>query len=146
VTALNDLLALERDDSVPLFYVQEPDGRRDWAEIDRQVVLFRVMRMAAPLVLGYAIPNAGKRNPAKARKESIMAGIFDTEWQWEGGSAHLELKGYSQRRAGKLSQSQIDYGNRMHRMGKRVACFFCPYDAAHWLREQGAPVGEFRVT
>lgn len=129
----------------PEFLVQAPDGRRDWAETPRQTTLFRVMHMAAPRVLGYAVPNAGKRNPLQARREGIMAGVFDTRWEWRDGlTAAVELKGYDKRgRAGKLSDAQVEWGNRMHQLGYPVACFFDPYDAADWLRSLGFPVGRF---
>lgn len=124
----------------PLFPVEPPDGRRNVPEIDRQVALFRDMRMLAPEVLGFAIPNAGKRNPSKARREGILAGVFDTEWRWRGGSAFVELKGYSaDGRPGRLSQEQIDFGNRLHRMGHPVGCFFTPALAVQFLRDAGAP-------
>lgn len=124
----------------PLFPVEAPDGRRTWAEIDRQVVLFRDMHMLAPAVLGFAIPNAGKRNPVQARKEGIMAGVFDTEWRWPGGSAFVEMKGYTKAgRAGALSTAQIEFGNRLHKMGVPVGCFFTPALAVQFLRDAGAP-------
>ena len=133
-------------DAPPRFFVQAPDGRRDWPEIDRQATLFNVMRMAAPRVMGEAIPNAGKRNPWKARKEGIRAGVFDTTWRFRYPlSAHIEMKGYDAKgRPGKLSEEQIRWGNRMVELGHPVACFFCPYAAAEWLREQGFPVAEVR--
>lgn len=130
----------------PQFYVEPPDGRRDWPELARQATLFRTMHMAAPSVHGFAVPNAGKRNPAKARLEGICGGVFDAEWHWAGGhSAWIELKGYAAKgRAGTLSQSQIEWGNRMRRLGHRVVCFFDPMKAVAWLRRLGAPVREVR--
>jgi hypothetical protein len=143
VNAFASLLAIEHDTGakeVPLFFVQPPDGRRDWAETPRQTVLFRDMKKVAPRVLGFPIPNAGKRNPAKARAEGIVSGVFDTEWQWPGDQAWIEMKGYDARgRAGELSPNQISWGNRMHLMGKRVACFFDPVAAIEWLQAAGAP-------
>lgn len=132
--------------AAPDFPVQAPDGARQWSEIDRQQMLFNLMRSAAPRVLGYAIPNAGKRNPFKAKKEGIMGGVFDTQWCWTSGlTAFVEMKGYdASGRAGKLSQEQIDWGNRMVTLGHRVACFFDPYAAVTWLRDQGFPVREVR--
>jgi hypothetical protein len=129
---------------VPRFHVGKPDGRRDWSEADRQATLFRVMRMAAPTVHGFPVPNAGKRNPMKARKEGIVAGVFDTQWRREfGQTADIELKGYDARgRAGTLSAQQIEWGNRQLDLGFPVACFFCPYEAADWLRLIGFPVRE----
>lgn len=126
----------------PLFPVQAPDGRKDWRELARQTTLFTIMRMAAPRAFGFGTANAGKRNPMQARREGIMAGVFDTAWHCDGPiTAYVELKGYDARgRAGKLSPQQIDWGNRMHGLGVPVACFFDPYAAADWLREQGFPV------
>lgn len=125
----------------PVFPVEAPDGDRTRPEIARQVTLFSTMRIVAPTVFGFAIPNAGKRNPVQAKKEGIVGGAFDTEWHWDGGQAWIELKGYDARgRAGTLSQSQIDWGNRMHRLSKSVACFFDPLAAVHWLASLGAPV------
>lgn len=127
---------------VPQFHVQAPDGKRDWAEIERQATLFRIMRHAAPRVLGFAVPNAGKRNPSAARREGIMAGVFDTHWSFRAPvSAWVEFKGYDKRgRAGELSTAQIEWGNRQTELGHHVACFFCPYAAAEWLRGLGFPV------
>ncbi len=128
----------------PEFFVQAPDGRRDWPEIERQATLFRLMHLAAPRVLGFAIPNAGKRNGFNARREGIMAGVFDTSWQWtQQRTAWVEMKGYDARgRAGSLSTSQIEWGNRMLELGHHVACFFDPHAAVDWLRERGFPVRE----
>lgn len=126
---------------VPLFPVEAPDGLCDVPEISRQVMLFRDMRILAPTVFGFAIPNAGKRNPVTARKEGICGGAFDTEWHWDGGSAWVEMKGYDKRGyPGKLSGNQIAWGNRMHLIGKPVACFFDPSAAVQWLKSLGAIV------
>lgn len=131
---------------VPTFYVQAPDARRDWVEIDRQATFRRVMNLAAPRLLIYANANAGKRNPAKARKEGIRAGVFDMTVVWQRAKiAYIEFKGYDSRgRAGSLSDAQIQFGNRLTELGVPCACFFDPYDAADWLREQGFPIAEVR--
>jgi hypothetical protein len=129
----------------PQFFVQAPDGRRDWPEIDRQSALFKIMHAAAPRVLGFAIPNAGKRNPHRARREHILGGVFDTQWLWRGMTAFVELKGFDARgRAGTLQTNQIEFGNRCVELGIPCAMFFCPFAAAEWLREQGFPVAEVR--
>lgn len=65
------------------------------------------MHMLAPEVLGFAIPNAGKRNPIQARKEGIMAGVFDTEWRWNHGSAFIELKGYARPRGQAIAGADL---------------------------------------
>lgn len=131
---------------VPAFPVQAPDGRCDWPEIDRQSALFKLMRAAAPRVLGFAIPNAGRRNPHRARREHILGGVFDTVWDWRGGLvAYVEMKGYDTRgRPGSLQDNQIDFGNRCVELGIPCACFFSPYSAVEWLRELGFPVAEAR--
>lgn len=144
MSAFADLLAIEHDTGVkerPLFFVQPPDGRRDWAEKSRQTVMFREMRKRAPAVEGFHIPNAGKRNPMLALAAGIKAGPFDTEWSWKSRrTAWVELKGYDARGdAGTLSIDQIRWGNRMLAMGHDVACYFDPHDAVDWLRSIGAP-------
>jgi len=146
MSALSDLLAMnDALNEKPIFSVEEPDGIKNLSEISRQVQMLSMMRLSAPKVLIFAVPNAGKRNPANARKEGIMAGIFDLCAQWEDGEAWAEMKGYDKNgRAGKLSQSQIDWGNRMSRMGKNVACFFRPESAVNWLRDCGAPIAQIR--
>src|SRR6478735_6798777 len=118
----------------PLFYAQKSDGLRDWAETPRQRKFLNDMHMLAPSILCFAIPNAGKRNPRLARLEGIMGGVFDVCCQWEGGAAWIEFKGYRQRRAGELSEAQIRWGNRMHNMGKHVACFYSPDSAVQWIK------------
>lgn len=130
----------------PVFHVEPPDGRKDWRELARQTTLFRVMRYAAPQVVLWGTANAGKRSPLQARREGIRAGVFDVQAVSEAPlCAWIELKGYDARgRAGKLSDSQIEFGNRMSALGHHVACFFDPYAAVDWLRGLGFPVAEVR--
>lgn len=127
---------------VPEFYVEPPDGKHGWSEIARQVQFLSMMRMAAPKVIVFAIPNAGKRNPTQARKEGIRGGVFDLHCAWDGGEAWPEMKGYRGKTAGKLSDAQIDWGNDMNRIGKNVACFFDPIKVTEWLRSLGAPIAK----
>lgn len=133
-------------DAAPRFFVQAPDGRRDWPEVARQATFLQVMRWSAPRVLIFANANAGKRNPRQAQREGIRAGVFDMTIDWRTPiHAYLEFKGYDARgRAGQLSDAQIGFGNRCVELGIPCACFFDPYDAAEWLREQGFPVAEVR--
>lgn len=129
-------------DPAPTFYVEGPDGRKDWGETARQATLFRLMHLLAPRVAGFAIPNAGKRNPVQAKREGIVAGVFDTQWCFKHPlTAFVELKGYDRRkRPGTLSKQQIDWGNRMTELGHHVACFFDPDAAVEWLRGLGFPI------
>lgn len=134
-------------DEAPLFPVEAPDGRKDWPEDQRQATFFRLLHLAGPTVLAFPVPNAGKRNPMKARREGIVGGVLDIMVMWEGaGRAMVELKGYSKAgRPGELQQNQIDFGNRAVRIGCPVACFFEPINAISWLRDQGAPIGRITV-
>lgn len=133
-------------DAGPAFLVEAPDGRKEWREIDRQVTFRHLMATAAPRLLVYANANAGKRNPRQARKEGILGGVFDITILWRRQAiAYIEFKGYDARgRAGKLSQAQIDFGNRLTALDVPCACFFSPYAAVDWLREQGFPIAEVR--
>lgn len=129
----------------PLFPVEKPDGRKHLSELARVIELRGLVRNCGRGIHVHAIPNAGKRGlkaQAQAKKEGMVAGVFDLCVTWPGrGAAWIEMKGYdASGRAGQLSQAQIDWGNDHWRMGHAVACFFSPERALEWLREQGAPV------
>lgn len=129
---------------VPEFFVQAPDKRKGWTELQRQTTFLRLMRMAAPRVMVFANANAGKRNPQQAKREGIKAGVFDIACLWRAPQVtYIEFKGYTKAgRAGELTPQQIDFGNRCAGLGIPAACFFDPYDAVNWLKTQGLPVRE----
>jgi hypothetical protein len=129
-------------DEAPHFYVEPVSKLCRISEITAAVIFRRMMRTYAPTCQIFANANAGKRNPWMARREGILAGVFDYCITWPiGGIAWVELKGHSKRwRAGKLSDAQIRWGNHAQRHGQKVACFFEPASALAWLRDQGAPV------
>lgn len=129
----------EELNEAPLFYVEPPDGEREVSEIARCVRFRKLCASTLPNVLLYANANAGRRNPAQARREGIMAGVFDYTALWDGGDAWIEFKGYSQRRPGKLSPQQISFGNAMIARRRHAACFFDPAAAVEWLKKCGAP-------
>lgn len=133
-------------DPVPEFFVQPPDKRKEWTEMQRQSTLLRLAHMFAPRMMIFANANAGKRNPRQAKAEGIRAGVFDLTCNWRGPlTAYIEMKGYTKAgRAGALSRNQIEFGNRCTHLGIPAACFFDPYDALDWLRVQGFPVLEVR--
>jgi len=133
-------------DPEPLFPTEAPDGRKDWTELSRQVEFRGLMRNLAPQVLVFANANAGKRNPAQARREGILGGVFDLSIEWKDGlHAYVEFKGYSKAgRAGKLATTQIEFGNRLVELGVPCAQFFSPMSAVDWLREQGFPIAQVR--
>lgn len=141
----------------PLFPVEDWKGlenpRRDLSELDRQAQFVSFLRKACPHMMVAAIPNAGKRGlkaQAQGRKEGLLAGAFDTLVTWDiehaapecpSTMAMIEWKGFDARgRAGELSQAQIDFGNKLHRQGHKVACFFSAKTAIEWLASLGAPI------
>lgn len=138
-------------DEKPLFFVEAPDGRKDLSELDRAVIFRRYLSTLAPAVMLYPNANAGRRNPMQARREGIVAGVFDYTAAWDIADSTLadcdvsvcwvELKGYDKSgRPGKLSQAQIEWGNAMHRRGHKVACFFSGKSAFDWMSSLGAPI------
>lgn len=136
-----DWSALEYRREEPLFFVEPPDGRKDWPEAKRQRSFLNELRTIAPHIFAFANANAGKRNPMRARQEGIMGGVFDVTITWGGArTAWPEFKGYTAAgRAGVLSDAQIVWGNRMQGLGHDVACFFTPAACIEWLRSLGAP-------
>ena len=135
----------------PLFPVEKPDGRKELTEIERAVMFRRYLRELAPSVVLYPNANAGKRNPTQARREGIVPGVFDYTAAWDVSASTLEhapvsvawveLKEYDKNgRPGRLSQAQIEFGNRMHARGHKVACFFSGKSAFDWLASLGAPI------
>ncbi len=138
-------------DAEPLFPVEAPDGRKDLSELERQVMFRKFAANLAPQVLVWANANAGRRNPMQARKEGVMAGVFDMSCAWDIDASTLpdcdvstcwvEFKGYDKSgRPGRLSPAQIEWGNAMHQRGHKVACFFSGRSAFDWLASLGAPV------
>lgn len=130
---------------VPAFPCEAPDGKRDWSEDARCVDFQRLMRTLGPRVFCWHVANEGKRNPQQARKLGIRAGVFDYDLRWlDGLAAFVEFKGYRQRRAGVLSDQQIEFGNRCVELGIPAAMFFDPLNAVTWLRGLGFPIREVR--
>lgn len=122
----------------PVFPVEPPDDKKTLAELPRQTRLLSRLRIIAPGLMVYANANAGKRNPAKAQREGIRSGVFDlsvvNRETYPRFRAELEMKGWSTKGAGKLSDNQVAWGNEMHRAGWPVACFFTVDAAVDWLR------------
>ncbi len=141
-------------DAKPLFFVEEPDGRKDLAEIDRQVMFRKYLVNLAPAVMVYANANAAKRGfkaQAQTKKEGLRAGVFDLTCAWDIDASTIrdcavsvcwvEMKGYdSAGRPGKLAPAQIEWGNSMVQKGHKVACFFSGKSAFDWMAGLGAPI------
>lgn len=150
-----DWAALETPlDEAPLFFVEQPDGRKDLSELDRQVMFRKYLSNLAPAVMAYANVNSGKRGlkaQNQARKEGLRAGVFDMTCAWDIDASTIpdravsvcwvEMKGYnSAGQPGKLSRAQIEWGNAMVRKGHKVACFFSGKSAFDWMASLGAPI------
>lgn len=122
----------------PLFRVDPPDSRRDWAEADRQATFRGRLKMIAPSLICFANANGGLRHRGNAVKEGVTPGVFDlTVTNGTVGArftAYAEFKGWQKKRAGALSREQTDWGNMMWRAGHNVACFFDPDAAVEWIR------------
>lgn len=141
---MNFLSDLETDLSpTPEFYV-EPVDNSPLAETPRQTAFLNLMRYVGPRCVTYANANAGKRASYVARREGIMSGVFDLTVAFRPPLvAWLEFKGKDKRgRAGKLTDNQIRFGNRMLELGHPVGCFFTPERAVQFLRENGFPISE----
>ncbi|GGB14918.1 hypothetical protein GCM10011380_00410 [Sphingomonas metalli] len=126
----------------PLFPV-EPRDKRPASELSRQTAFLRLLRMQAPGVMAWAVPNAGKRGlkaQAQARSEGMTSGVFDVHVAWNHGTAALEFKSGT----GTLSDNQVEWGNAMHERGHRVACVRTPEAALELLSHWGAPVRPVR--
>lgn len=135
-------------DEAPLFAVEAPDGRKDLSEHQRQSMFVAFMRKANPHIVVYANMNHGARSQTRACKEGMLPGVPDLTICWElseddprASIAYAEMKGYTAAgRPGTLSRQQIDVGNRFHRLGYPVGCFFSARTLVEWLRGLGAPV------
>lgn len=139
------------DKQEPLFFCEAPDGRKDLSELARVKMFRSYLARLAPKVTAYANANAGKRNPMQAKAEGIKAGVPDYTCFWDIADSTLpdcavsvawvEIKGYSAAgQPGKLSPAQIEFMNRLHERGHKVACFFSGKSAFDWLAGLGAPI------
>lgn len=132
----------------PMFVCEQPDGRKDLSEHQRQSMFVAFMRKANPHIVVYANMNHGQRGQIKAVREGLVGGVFDMTICWEIAEgdnratvAWAEFKSCDKNgRAGKLSPLQIEWGNRMMRLGYPVGCFFSARTLVEWLRGLGAPV------
>lgn len=129
----------------PRFFVQPPDGRKDWTEEARQIAFFNTLGRFGRGLVAYHPKNEGAHNYMRAKRNGVRPGVFDIRVDGlRPLSAVIEMKGYTKAgRAGVLSQAQIDYGNTMLDLGWLTACFFDPYDAVDWLRGNGFPIVSF---
>ena len=148
MTALFDHLETDLAEKA-LFPVEQPDGRKDLTEHQRQSMFVAFMRKANPHIVVYANMNHGARSQARAVKEGLLAGVFDMTIAWDARDDDprptviwAEFKGYEAKsgRPGTLSPAQRDWGNTMTRKGYAVGCFFSARTLVQFLADHGAPV------
>lgn len=122
----------------PRFTV-EPTDKGLASEIERQTSFLALLRIAAPSVMVWAVPNGhnrGVKDRVKAKKEGLKAGVPDLTIVWNHGVAFMEFK------AGRTDPdaNQIDLLNYLQDAGHRCAVVRTPEFALALLAEWGAPV------
>lgn len=117
----------------------EPTDRSPASEIERQTTFLGLLRMQAPTVMAWAVPNGhnrGLKDRVKAKKEGLRAGVADLTVVWNHGVAFLEFKTGT----GKPDDNQVDLLNYLTDAGHHCAVVRSPEFALHLLAEWGAPV------
>lgn len=120
-------------------FTVEPVDRNPATEIERQTTFLRLLRMQAPTVMAWAVPNGhnrGLKDRVKAKKEGLKAGVPDLTVVWNHGTAFLEFKDSK----GKPADNQIDLLNYLSDAGHHCAVVRSPEYALALLAEWGAPV------
>jgi len=128
--------------TAPLFTV-EPTDKGLATEIQRQTTFLGMLRIAAPSVMAWAVPNGhnrGLKDRVKAKKEGLRAGVPDLTLCWNHGGAFLEFKDGK----GKPAPAQVDLLNYLQAAGHRCAIVRTPEFALSLLAEWGAPVRSIR--
>lgn len=121
---------------VPRFTV-EPKDKGPSSEIERQTTFLALMRIAAPDVMIWAVPNGhnrGVKDRVKAKKEGLRAGVPDLTICWNHGVAFLEFKNARDNPA----DNQVDLLNYLQDAGHRCAVVRTPEFAMALLAEWGA--------
>lgn len=122
----------------PRFTVQAPD-RDTRSELERQTAFLGLLRICAPTVMVWAVPNGhnrGLKDRVKAKKEGLKAGVPDLTLCWNHGVGFLEFKDAR----GKPSDAQIDLLNYLQDAGHHCGIARTPEFALELLASWGAPV------
>lgn len=117
----------------------EPKDKDPEGEEHRVKVWLHDMRVLAPGINVFAVPNAGRRTRweiAKAKREGLKAGALDYVVTWAGGCAFPEFKDGTEM----PSASQIDMLNLLFRQGHNAGVFRTSEACIRWLRDAGAPL------
>ncbi len=122
----------------PRFTIQAPDKDMR-TELERQTAFLSLLRMTAPSVMAWAVPNGhnrGLKDRVKAKKEGLKAGVPDLTVCWNHGVAFFEFKDAR----GKPSDAQVDLLNYLQDCGHHCAIVRTPEFAMNMLANWGAPV------
>lgn len=128
--------------AAPRFTI-EPKDKGLATEQERQTTFLAMLRMAAPTVLVWAVPNGhnrGLKDRVKAKKEGLKAGVPDLTLCWNHGVAFIEFKNGK----GDAEPNQVDHLNYLVDCGHRCAVVRTPEFALSLLAEWGAPVRAVR--
>lgn len=120
-------------------FTTEPTDRSPASEIERQTTFLGLLRMQAPTVMAWAVPNGhnrGLKDRVKAKKEGLKAGVPDLTIVWNCGTAFIEFKDAK----GKPDANQVDLLNYLTDAGHHCAVVRSPEFALQLLAEWGAPV------
>lgn len=135
--------ALETPLKAEARFTIEPADKGLATEIQRQTTFLGMLRIAAPTVLVWAVPNGhnrGLKDRVKAKKEGLKAGVPDLTLCWNHGVAFIEFKDAK----GKPDANQIDHLNYLTDCGHHCAVVRTPEFALALLAEWGAPVRRVR--
>jgi hypothetical protein len=112
------------------------------AEGKRQAAIVEYVRMVAPHIIIYHVPNGGYRTRAEAARLKwigVLAGVLDLVLLSPGGrSAHWECK----KPKGRLSPDQRDYIARLEGLGHSWAIVLSIDDARRELARLGVETRE----
>ena len=121
---------------IPLFAIEPKDGATA-SEIERQTRFLGSLRIAAPQVIAWAVPNGhnrGLKDRAKAKKEGLRAGVPDLTIVWDQGVAFLEFKNGTD----SPDENQTDLLNYLQEVGHFCAVVRTPQFAMGLLEKWGA--------
>lgn len=128
-------------------WYEDPKDKDSRPEIDRQCAFLRDLKLIAPAVTAWAVPNAAKRSQwaaMQAKREGMRAGALDLTLVWNRGCAFMEWKDGK----GDLTDNQEDMLKLLVRAGHHCGLFRQERSGLAWLRSIGAPfmVGEEEAT
>jgi len=122
-----------------IFHYDAPAVAETGDEISIQVRIRKAIKARLRDCEFVAVPNGTQRTAwtaLNAKREGMKSGFPDGMILWPGGVAFAEVKA----RSGALSDNQIDWLNRLTRMGHKAGCFRSVETCLAWLVANGAPV------